>query len=40
MDDNFLADTFASVKTQFPDQEFRKVGATFSPEVKYMEMIK
>lgn len=40
MGDKFLADTFASVKAQFPGQEFRKVGATFSPDVKYMEMIK
>lgn len=40
MDDKFLADTFATVKAQFPKQEFRKVGATFSPGVDYMNMIK
>lgn len=40
MDDQFLADTFALVSSKFPGQEFRKVGATFSPGVDYMDKIK
>lgn len=40
MDDKFLADTFALVSAKFPGQEFRKVGATFSPGVDYMDKIK
>lgn len=40
MDDQFLADTFALVSANFPGQEFRKVGATFSPGVDYMDKIK
>ncbi len=40
MDDQFLADTFALVSAKFPGQEFRKVGATFSPGVDYMDKIK
>lgn len=40
IDDKFLADTFASVSAQFPGQQFRKVGATFSPSVDYMDEIK
>lgn len=40
MDDQFLADTFALVTAKFPGQEFRKVGATFSPGVDYMDKIK
>ncbi|CAM9484672.1 unnamed protein product [Ectocarpus sp. 12 AP-2014] len=40
MDDKFLADTFALVSSKFPGQEFRKVGATFSPGVDYMDKIK
>lgn len=40
MDDQFLADTFALMSAKFPGQEFRKVGATFSPGVDYMDKIK
>lgn len=40
MDDKFLKDTFALVSANFPGQEFRKVGATFSPGVDYMDKIK
>lgn len=40
MDDKFLADTFALVSEKFPGQEFRKVGATFSPGADYMDKIK
>lgn len=40
IDDKFLADTFSLVSEKFPGQEFRKVGATFSPGVDYMDKIK
>ncbi|CAN0094668.1 unnamed protein product, partial [Discosporangium mesarthrocarpum] len=39
MADKYLEDTFASMVSQFPSQEFRKVGATFSPGVDYLEQI-
>ncbi|CAM9411009.1 unnamed protein product, partial [Choristocarpus tenellus] len=39
MDDKFLAETHAAVAAQFPEQKFRKVGATFSPGVNYLEQI-
>lgn len=40
MDDKFLAETFATVTSQFPNLKFRKVGITFSPGVDYMSLIK
>lgn len=40
IDDKFLADTFSLVSEKFPGQEFRKVGATFSPGVDYMDEIR
>lgn len=40
MDDDFLAETFALMVSKFPNQEFRRVGATFSPGVDYMKKIK
>uniref|UniRef100_A0A7S1XLR4 Uncharacterized protein n=1 Tax=Phaeomonas parva TaxID=124430 RepID=A0A7S1XLR4_9STRA len=39
LDDKFLAETMDLVTSQFPSQEFRKVGCLFAPGQKYMKLI-
>lgn len=39
LDDKYLKETMESLKDHYPKQEFRSVGCTFSPGVKYMEEI-
>lgn len=39
LDDKFLKETMAQLKEQFPDLEFRSVGANFAPGVDYLKAI-
>jgi short-subunit dehydrogenase len=39
LDDNYLKETFSVLQSQFPAQQFRKVGVAFAPGVDYMEAI-
>lgn len=39
LDDDFLKETMKELKEQYPNQQFRSVGVTFSPGVNYMAKI-
>jgi len=39
LDDKFLKETMAQLKEQFPELEFRSVGANFAPGVDYLKAI-
>ena len=40
LDDDFLKETMAQLKENFPDLEFRSVGVNFAPGVDYLKQIK